>query len=467
MPQVGLDLNSSWLEWFTKNRPSNNAYLKGGANGTLTWSAVSPAAGAFTNPDYIFYRDGTTYNALNGRTGVVDYTEDTATNADACSDALQAAIDNMIATYGHGAVYFMPGATYVPTIEVAHTTGGVFLYSNGAYLDITGMDTDVFDFGDDATWRTLTAETAFLTGMSGFTVKGDAANTNTKLLTIRNICRPVLISNISFNRVNNFVEIRGGCYSGLLHDCKGAYVKGTGVKFVKLVTGGEANNFVIDALEISNSTLETSSIGVDMTGCTTMDGVHIHDCWLEKQNIAIKADGRYTLIHDNFLSASLGAAPKNIDLQGAANYTNIWNNMITVVTGGYGVYNESSNYFHDVTGNRFYIAGTGLGVSGGTWIGNISTNTARCDAAGGLVGGAALSNCSVTGNKIYGDNSTTVGFAGTGTQNQVSGNAVARCAIGWDDTGFSTTNIVGNNFSACTTDIDDLDGTSVSEHNMS
>jgi len=50
MVQVGLDLNSSWLEWFTKSPPVNGRVLQGGANATLSWATITAAG-----PDNVYY----------------------------------------------------------------------------------------------------------------------------------------------------------------------------------------------------------------------------------------------------------------------------------------------------------------------------------------------------------------------------------------------------------------------------
>jgi hypothetical protein len=415
---------------------------------------------------YVISRSGTTYTARNSFTGNTDYSgTDLAT-------VLQDTINASITAYGEAVLYFQPNQTYVITLatlghSISHASGCVFLYSDGAYMDLTTPDGDVFDFGDDAA-ALLTGITAHRTGMQGFTCLGTNTNASTKILTVRNCGREVIFRDMLFSKVNNILEIRGNCYSALVENCRGEYVRGTAIKITYTATGGQANNAVISHLEISNSTsaVYDSSIAIDMTGATALDGVHVHDCWLEKFNTGIKVDGRYHLIHDNFLSCSQGAAAKNINLQGDSNYITIRNNLIYCATATYGVYHASSNYFHSFEGNFFYIPGTGVGIySTAAILGAIVGNVARCDGAGGLVS-AVMTNCSITGNKIYGDNSTTVGFAGSGSGNMVSGNAVSRCAVGWDDTGFTTTNIIGNNFAGCTTDIDDLDATSLEAHNM-
>lgn len=68
--RAGVDFSSAWFDWFVKTRPVENAYLKGSADGVLSWSPVSAPSGS-KGFAYIVYVDGSTYYAVDGSTGVV------------------------------------------------------------------------------------------------------------------------------------------------------------------------------------------------------------------------------------------------------------------------------------------------------------------------------------------------------------------------------------------------------------
>jgi hypothetical protein len=457
------------------------------------------SSGTF-NPTYTFYKSGSTYCGRNNWNGV-----NTQSGTD-CASVLDATIDEMVTNYGHGSIYFRPDnyvfnmTTLGHAISNAVTDGGVFLYSHGAHLDIShaSCDTSIFDFGNDAAITgTVPGQ---LTGMSGFWINGDVGNTSCKLITMRNIYENTYLEKLGISHVANIAEFRGGCYGATIRDVQCSYPTGTVANFVGLNLGTAltANDFCIDHLQVTG--LGDVAIGVAFdTAQTGPNGGRVVNSYFENVNKGIRLSGFNNIIANCMFSPRSVAGSIAIELQDSAedaSYCCIHGNYIVVpLSTAYGIYNAASVGRATINGNMFYNAGYGIYNASTACVFNISGNHFgfidpwTTAAIGGLIWHSAIhgnqlngfkgpaislvagSNANaISGNMFYSaDVTSAVGVQSTtspAVYNQVSGNAFSACLRGWDDTNFTQTNIIGNSFEGCTTDIDDLDATSLEAHNM-
>lgn len=389
---------------------------------------------------YIIYKSGSTYYAKNGSTGVVDYSGTT------CSTVIQSAVTAM----GTGVIQFRPG-TYVLTAEVTGTYG-VFLQGDGAILDVTGMNTDVFDFGSDGTVPSGN-DAAPLTGMRGFNVQGTASNTSCKLITIRNARFNTFVEDIVTSDVANVVELRGACYGAVIRDVISSASYTNWIKLVGWLSGTvyAPNDTIIDHCEMSGG--NTTAVAIDLdSGSNSPEGVRITNCWIETVNIGIKSAGYHCFILGNFISASAGTTPSNIYLNTGATKNQIVGNHIFAVDTGYGIYNVPSYATINIADNHFdtcagqavcNAAGDGIYISATGNTANFSSGTAE----GFLVGKFQYS--SVTGNRLMGGTHTTINLASSSSYNTITGNSFQSGGSGVTING-SSNSIIGNTFTSMT-----------------
>ena len=151
---------------------------------------------------YIIYKEEDTgiIYAKNGDTGLVDFS-----GTDAAT-VIQNAINNIDA----GVIYIKRhnNLTGKYTINQQITAKpGIFLKSDGAFLDLSQLNDTAFIFGSDSEYTPYLPN---LTGLSGFYIEGSKSNANTKVAIISNIERNVVVKNLYMHDVSNGIEIRGG-----------------------------------------------------------------------------------------------------------------------------------------------------------------------------------------------------------------------------------------------------------------
>jgi len=77
--RVGIDINSSWLEWFVENRPESGKYLRGRANGGLEY-ASGAAGGGPENTYYLSDYSGDLQSAVDAAKGKVLVVDESVTD---------------------------------------------------------------------------------------------------------------------------------------------------------------------------------------------------------------------------------------------------------------------------------------------------------------------------------------------------------------------------------------------------
>ena len=302
---------------------------------------------------------------------------------------------------GEGKIFIARG-TY-KLIQKISCPAGIFIESEGAELDISGLNDVAFEFGNDTQ---LVYDK--LTGLKGFKVTGSSTNTNTLLVRASQIVKGFVLEKIIHKNLNNLVEVRGACYDATIRDCWGKNLKGTWIKLVTVDLDGKPykpNGTEIINCELSNSWADVGGTGIEIYSSnedTSVSGavgtVKIHNVWLEALNVGIYSEARSTIISNCPLISAVDkgihintkyvdSTPINESGRGAQ----IIGNLISVPqSSSYGIYLDglpyehiiSANFFRDVHGvaiyctNKQYIAVIGnifsimsdsaVGVSGVT-----------------------------------------------------------------------------------------------------
>jgi len=324
------------------------------------------------------------------------------------ADVIQSAVNAV----SEGKIYIRKG-TYKITQKIS-CPAGIFFESEGAELDLSGLNDVAFQFGSDDKIADLN-----LTGMKGFKVSASSTNSNTLLVKASQIKRGFLLEKIMHKDLNNLVEVRGMCYDATIRDCWGYNLKGIWIKLVTLDIDGTAykpNATEIINCELSNSWSNPGGSGIeiyssneDTSSSGAVGTTKIQNCWIEGVNVGIYSEANNTIVSNN----KIGAADKGIHINvkqvdgtyiaGSGEAAEIIGNYISVKEGAYGIYLEGGPRGHIITGNWFhYLLGTAIYCTNKHRLRVISnTFEFASDAAVGISGTTYHSQ--IEGNMFLGD----------------------------------------------------------------
>jgi len=361
-----------------------------------SWSQFRRSLGSFSA---IVLKDGSTVWAE-------DQYGKTIAQGEAGVDDVQV-IQSAVDAISEGKIYIRKG-TYKITQKIS-CPPGIFFESEGAELDLSGLNDVAFEFGSDDEMADLK-----LTGMRGFKVSASSANSNTLLVKASQIKRGFLLEKIMHKDLNNLVEVRGACHDATIRDCWGYDLKGVWIKLVTLDIDGvvyKPNATEIINCELSNSWsnpsgsgIEIYSSNVDTSTSGAVGTIKIHNCWIEAVNVGIYSEANNTIISKNHIGAadkSIHINVKQVDstyIAGSGEAAEIVGNYISVKEGAYGIYLDGAPRGHIIVGNWFnYLLGTAI----------YCTNKHRLR---------------VLGNTFDFASDTAVGISGTTYHSQIMGN---------------------------------------------
>lgn len=390
---------------------------------------------------YVIFKDGNQYKAQNGNTEAIDFQgTDASTVIQATVNAINATGTAAIGAPGSIFIKRLPGtASYVMTTKITGIYPGIFIYSDGANLDVTAINDTVFYFGDDArdmtTYTNRAAPT--MTGLSGFRVVGAQANTSTKLVTASNISEDLFFEKLKLRYVNNGIEIRGASYMPTIRDCNSEAQTGTFIKLTALnVLGYTPDGAVIDHCETSGGSSTAGSIAVEIveSDSDVCENPYITNCWFENVETGIYSQaqwlhvsncvlaqsafangvgihiktgtfalsGEKAMITNNYITG--GSSGYCIQIEGAYLIGNIHGNILAAAA--YGIYSNISEFDFSITGNVFTTVN---GIHGKPTRSSITGNTFIC-TTNGINCSAASSYNAIVGN-VFDDMTATIAGA--------------------------------------------------------
>lgn len=354
---------------------------------------------------------------------------------------------------------------------------GTFIDSDGALIDVSALNSDVFIWGEDGT---VYQNDAYRSGMNNLFFVGSSSNASTKIAKIANIPRNVEVSNISTYNVSNLIEIRGACYGASLahvYSNANAALTGVGIKFSALNTDYYyPTNGVVDDLEITGyHTTDYVGIGlyaatVGSTALRRPSTFTITNTYLEQVSTGIYSECDVLNISKTKISPYTNGKCIHVFAKyndgsvvfGSGDNITLSESRLILPTGGYGVYSDlgaaaynrkmivSDNWFECFTAN----------VSPPTAIFEASATTHRsiltdnhfiyCHGVYGAFNYGRFAN-----NTFMGENSVKsyIGFDVNGTLNSIKDNVFTYYNKCVDATGSTSTVIESNQFNVCTTPI--------------
>ena len=349
------------------------------------------------------------YSAIVCKDGSTVWAEDASRKTIASGEAGvddASVIQSAVNAISEGKILIRKG-TYKITQKIS-CPAGIFFESEGAELDLSGLNDVTFEFGSDAETADLK-----LTGMRGFKVSASSANSNTLLVKASQISRGFLLEKIMHKDLNNLAEIRGACYDATIRDCWGYDLKGVWIKLVTLDIDDVAykpNATEIINCELSNRWSNPGGRGIEVlssnedTSTGAVGTVKIHNCWIEAVNVGIYSEGKNTIISNNNIAAvdkGIHINVKQIDgiyMKNSGEAAEIIGNYINVRADAYGIYLDGASRGHIIVGNWFeYLLGTAI----------YCANNHRLR---------------IIGNYISFGSDAAVGFSGTTCHSQIEGN---------------------------------------------
>jgi len=313
---------------------------------------------------YIIWKDGSTYYATNGTTGLIDYSGTDATTI------LRNAIDAI--DIGCIVIKSLDNDEYVFNTAVTSKTG-VSIISDGAKINISGLNNTFITIGNDTT----VLSTNTYTKISGFYVIGDTTNTDTVFIQASNVPKGLVIRDIITDGVNNVLELRGKCYSAEIENVNSKNVGGVWIKLVSLAT----QYYIPNAVKIINCELTATSsatVGIELSalGSYYTDEVFISNNWIEMYsgvNIQIAGANRVS-ISNNLIFTEGGTGieiqtgqniisnnefwikgGKGIDINQAGDKSIISNNVFLGKADVTKLIYASQTVYSKVDGNYFYF----------------------------------------------------------------------------------------------------------------
>lgn len=375
---------------------------------TLPASEYNTMVTAIKNQGYtvIIYKDGSNYIAKAGTTGAV-----ISTNTD-FSTVCQAA-GNWIT--GNGIIFIKdPGTDIVIASPITFANKEIFVTSDFARLDFSGLNNVVFHFQD-------TVQSGYTSGgISNFRVKGDV--TKTSQIFAKFTGKRAIVDNLLAtwpDRVYSFVLLNEGCYTSLLTN-----IQGRAVLPIELYGVADFPN----ATTIFNCEVgyENGPYCIKITGGFD---IKIKDCYLEDCGTGIYATGASSLfIEGNYVNQ---VATCGINIGSCFNSAITGNFINPTTTGATGII-ATGFYGPTIIGNTFYTGSNDVTfISTDTLVravinGNIFRLENAPTGCSSIKTTSASHNIAIVGNSFYG------------------GSGVTGTAINCSDLYYST--IVGNTF---------------------
>jgi hypothetical protein len=266
-----------------------------------------------------------------------------------------------------GTLFIKNSATSYVIASTISVPGYVFIQSDGAKIDVTGCNDEVFSFNVAGTHLNVDG---LKTGIEGITATGTITNTATKLIWLSNVARGGVIKDIQTKNVYNVITIVFETYDCFIHNVT-SWNAGDWITIQSGTVGYPANGIQIIGCEMSNSAFPTvagTSYGIrilkdgtDATGTWAPEGIKITNCWIEEVTTCIYSEGRRPVITACTLYPGGDDTGSAIDI----NYVGIpqiTGNYIRCPGSGYGIKNSVVEGVVYVTGNNIY--GDGHGSTG-------------------------------------------------------------------------------------------------------
>jgi len=157
---------------------------------------IPPSYLVFTDP-----KDGL-IKAKNGVTGVIDYSGTDAATV----------IQSVVNALGEGKIFIKNGI-YVINSKIT-CPSGIFFDSEGAELDLTGLDDVAFEFGDSG----AAASYYEYSGFKNIVFRGNSSNTNSVVALFYRIPHGVILSNVKINGGYRGIILDGECFDAQLEN---------------------------------------------------------------------------------------------------------------------------------------------------------------------------------------------------------------------------------------------------------
>ena len=296
------------------------ALMAAGLGGLLGLAVASPASAKMTiTDDYIDLNGEKFYPSSVAPYSAIVYIDGTKVKAEdwrgreiareeaGVGDA--EVIQRAVTEIGEGKIFIARG-TYKLTQKIS-CPAGIFFESEGAELDITGLNDVAFEFGS----KDSTSDYYKYTGFKNIVFRGDQNNTNSTVAIFYRIPHGVYIYNVKINGGYNGIILDGECYDALLdhlfiyHVVNDQIVarKGSsndspnGVKVVNsdIGYGTSSRAILIDGkygYVISNTYIETADgICIEVNGRATIKG-----CFLSGSKNIVHNGGRLNIIGNQF-----------------------------------------------------------------------------------------------------------------------------------------------------------------------
>ncbi|MDD5597635.1 MAG: hypothetical protein PHV82_06805, partial [Victivallaceae bacterium] len=245
---------------------------------------------------------------------------------------IQAAINNLS---GPGSIYLDSAGTFTITSKIT-AEDGQCIFSNGALLDVSGLNDTVFEFSAQRSGNNQQ-----LTGIWGFKVQGNIENSDLLLFKATNINYSVVVRDIFCHSVPNVIHLVGSCFMSHIENVHSLYSEsGT---FIKLEKANEACG--PNGTQITNCSAEPQitpypeySLYVKDAGSIKVDGFYTEGvfdtgCYFENSSFTLtnsKFSGNSYFVVKNVDSAAITKSIFNtckISIQGTNEVIKISDNL--------------------------------------------------------------------------------------------------------------------------------------------
>lgn len=272
---------------------------------------------------YVIYKLDNVVQAQNGSTGDVEFS--------GINDAkvIQSAVN-----IGYGSVLIKNTMSdYIINSRIL-LPPGVDIISDGAILDVSNLDTIVFNITSDGT---VAKKRSIISGL--YTI-GNTNNLNTLFFKVEDFPRGLILRDIRFKNVNNIIEVKGSSWSTIVENLQGQNVKGICINIYDGIAGKAPHSCMVNNVEMSQSLNVGTGVKIQSIN-NDIQGVRISNCWFEGFDIALYNEGYWSIIDGNILTANTGIYNASTNINNSGNRAVINGNVINYKSRGIDI---RSNY---------------------------------------------------------------------------------------------------------------------------
>ena len=293
-----------------------------------------------------------------------------------------------------------PGSDIIPTATITFSNKEVFVTSDFATINNSGLNDVCFLFQD-------TVQTGYkICGISNFRIKGDQTHSSevfARFSEVRAKVDNLLVTDPS--TAYTLVHLYGGCYLSIVSNVQGRAVAPI---VIEGHGGGDlytANGACIDHCDVGYLS------GANAIMITKGDHITVRDCWIEAvQNGVNASNAAYLTVKDCYIKCTVSG------IKSDSFFTIVeGNSIILAAASAIGIWIVGGYYGPTITGNFIYGGALnsliGISLPGSSQLGSITGNIIEIEGAStgsyGILCASTVSWYTITGNVLYNTNSLT------------------------------------------------------------